>query len=348
MDLINAWAAILIFSIFMYVVLDGFDLGVGIIFPFFADSSQRDVMINSIAPVWDGNETWLIFTGVCLLAIFPKAYSILLPALYIPVIAMLLGLVFRGVAFEFREAGGAWKLRWDILFHIGSVVVAFSQGIILGSVIQGTTIFNGQFAGYWLDWLSPFTLFTGLAVVIGYALMGASWLVMKTTDGMQQKARTISAFAITITFVALIIISLWTTDLNQYYFDKWFNWPGYWFTLLIPLMSIIATTWFIYGLYKQSQFTQKQATEKQVTAKHQSTPFLASIALFASGYIGVLYNLYPYILPPNLTFKAAAAPDSSLHFLIIGTLVMLPIVVSYFVYSHYVFRGKVKPKELDY
>jgi len=332
MDLITTWATILIFAIFMYVALDGFDLGVGILFPFFAERQHRDQMINSIAPFWDGNETWLIFTGVCLLGIFPKAYSILLPALYIPVIAMLLGLVFRGVAFEFREAGGKWKLSWDLLFHIGSVVVAFAQGIILGSVIQGIDIQNGQFVGNWLAWFSPFSLFTGFAVVVGYALIGASWLFMKTSGTLQQNAGLYSLYALATTFIALIIISFWTTNLNQYYFNKWFDWPVCWFTLIIPLLSITATACFIYGLYKQ---------------QHR-TPFLASIALFASGYIGVLYNLYPYILPPSLTFKAAAAPDSSLHFLLIGTLIMLPIVVGYFIYSHWVFRGKVQTDEETY
>ncbi|GAB6071301.1 cytochrome d ubiquinol oxidase subunit II [Thiomicrorhabdus hydrogeniphila] len=325
MDLITTWTAILIFALFMYVVLDGFDLGVGILLPFFAERKHRDQMVNSITPFWDGNETWLIFTGVCLLGIFPKSYSILLPALYIPVIAMLLGLVFRGIAFEFREMNQAWKLRWDIVFHIGSVVVAFAQGVILGSLIQGIDTQNGQFVGNWLAWMSPFALFTGFAVVVGYALMGASWLFMKTTLNLQEKVRLYSAYALAITFITLMIISFWTTNLNQYYFNKWFDWPRCWFTLLIPLLSITAILWFIYGLYKQ---------------QHR-IPFLASITLFASGYIGVLYNIYPYILPPSLTFKAAAAPDSSLHFLLMGTLIMLPIVASYFIYSHWVFKGKV-------
>jgi len=332
MDLITAWAAILIFAIFMYVALDGFDLGVGILLPLFAEPQHRDDMINSIAPFWDGNETWLIFTGVCLLGIFPKAYSILLPALYLPVIGMLLGLVFRSVAFEFRKTGGTWKLRWDILFHIGSVIVAFTQGIILGSVIQGIDIQNGQFVGNWLAWLSPFSLFTGFAVVVSYALIGASWLFMRTRGTLQQKAKLYSLYALATTFIALIIISLWTTSLNQYYFNRWFDWPDCWFTLLIPLLSIAATSWFIYGLDKQQHHT----------------PFVASIVLFVSSYIGVLYNLYPYILPPSLTFKAAAAPDSSLHFLLVGTLIMLPIVVSYFIYSHWVFKGKAKTSEKTY
>lgn len=330
MDIINVWIAILAFSVFMYVVLDGFDLGVGILFPLAANAQQKDQMIEAIAPVWDGNETWLIFTGVCLLAIFPKAYAALLSLLYIPVITMLLGLVFRGVAFEFREAGGHWKALWDSLFHLASVLVGFMQGMILGALIQGVNV-QSQSAQTWHDWMTPFTLMTGISVVFGYALMGASWLIVKTDGLLQETAHKATRITLGITFGSLVLISAWTPWLNPTYFHKWFSGSltGSTMMIVIPLICIIAALLILTGINRHRSYQ----------------PFLGSVILFASGYIGVLFNLYPNIVPPDMTFQSAAAPESSLTFLLPGTLVLLPIVTSYFIYLHWVFRGKVHPAD---
>jgi cytochrome d ubiquinol oxidase subunit II len=332
MDLVNIWVGILAFSIFMYVVLDGFDLGVGIAFLWIRDAKQRDQMISSIAPVWDGNETWLIFTGVCFFGIFPEAYSIMLSSLYIPVITMLLGLVFRGVAFEFREAGGIWKSWWDNVFNGGSILVAFTQGIILGSLIQGINIVDGHYIGNWFDWATPFSFFIGLAVVGGYTLIGTAWLILKTTGLLQTRARHNSTMALVFTFITLMIVSIWTPFLNGSYFHKWFSLTGDKIAIIIPLLSVLAVVGYIYGIKK----------------RRQSIPFMASILLFISGYLGVIYTMYPYILPPSLTFEAAAAPVSSLKFLLSGTLVLLPLVTGYFIYSHWVFRGKISNNPESY
>ncbi|MPQ77132.1 cytochrome d ubiquinol oxidase subunit II [Hydrogenovibrio sp. JE_KL2] len=327
MTIIDIWIGILAFSIFLYVVLDGFDLGVGILFPMTKNAAQRDEMIASIAPVWDGNETWLIFTGVCLFGVFPKAYAILLSALYLPVIAMLIGLVFRGVAFEFRQADGHWKTFWDAGFHIGSVVVGFMQGVILGSLIQGLPIADGHYAGTAFGWITPFSLMTGLGVVTGYALMGAAWLWIKTHNEIHDMAETAVKVSLTLTFFSLGIISLWTPFLNPDYLHKWFDSSTISNHLMlgIPVLSVLSALLILYGLNKS----------------RTALPFFGSILLFASGYIGVLYNLYPHIIPPNLTFADAASPESSLTFLLPGTLVLLPLVLGYFIYSHWVFRGKV-------
>ncbi len=219
-----------------YVVLDGFDLGVGILFPFVEGEAERDEMMNSVAPVWDGNETWLVLGGGGLLAVFPLAYAVIMPALYAPIIAMLLALIFRGVAFEFRWKTRRGKFLWDWAFAGGSTLAAFAQGIALGALVQGIPVANRAYAGGWWDWLTPFSLLTGVALVIGYALLGATWLVYKTEGHVQQEAYRFAAVTGAGTLLAIGIVSLWTPFLNPTFMARWLAWPQVLYTAPVPLL----------------------------------------------------------------------------------------------------------------
>lgn len=325
MTLIDSWILILAFAILMYVVLDGFDLGVGILMPFISEEESRAKMIASIAPVWDGNETWLIFSGVGLFAVFPKVYAILFSAIYVPAIAMLIGLIIRGVAFEFREIKPHWRQLWDFAFSIGSYTVAFMQGIILASLLQGIPIEQGQYAGNGWEWLTPFAFVTGVSVVFGYALMGGTWLVMKVDGKLQHRCRQLSLIALITTSIGLVAISVWTPTLNTYYFHKWLSSTGVLWALSIAVLS----AFFVFGVIKTLKSHRVYA------------PFWASIGLFISGFAGILFTLYPYALPPFITFEKAASSQQSLSFLLSGTLIILPIILVYFSYIHWTFRGKV-------
>jgi cytochrome d ubiquinol oxidase subunit II len=325
-DLPLVWAAVIAFAVLAYVVMDGFDLGVGILFPLVPYGVDRDVMMNSVAPVWDGNETWLVLGGGGLLAVFPLAYSILMPALYAPVIAMLLALIFRGVAFEFR-----WKTQqgqrpvWDWGFAAGSTVAAFAQGISLGALVQGIPVADRAYAGGWWDWLTPFSLLTGVAVVVGYALLGATWLVFKTTGDLQQRARRWALVSGAATVALIVIVSLWTPFLESAYWGRWFGWPQIVFVAPVPLLVAVAAWTLFSGLRRGAELS----------------PFLAALALFVLGYIGLLVSFYPYLVPTSVTFREAAAPDKSLGFLLAGSVVLLPMILAYTAYSYWVFRGKV-------
>jgi len=328
-DLPTIWAAIIAFAVLAYVVLDGFDLGVGILFPLFPERHDRDVMTNSVAPVWDGNETWLVLGGGGLMAVFPLAYATVLPALYMPIILMLLGLVFRGVAFEFRwrtVRGSGW---WDRGFWIGSTIAAFMQGIALGALVQGIRVENRLYAGGWWDWLTPFTVVTGLAVVVGYALLGATWLNLKTTGELQQHARRVSMYTGVGTIVLIGIVSLWSPFIDQVYFERWFSWPTAFFSAFVPTLIALCGLALWHGL---------------TTDKHLQ-PFLAALGLFVLSFAGLGISFYPYIVPGSLTIHEAAAPESSLFFLLVGAIILVPIILIYTAYSYWVFRGKIDPEE---
>ena len=328
-DLPTIWAGLIAFAILAYIVLDGFDLGVGILFSLFRDEPDRDVMTNSIAPVWDGNETWLVLGGGGLLAVFPLAYATVLPALYAPLIAMLLGLVFRGVAFEFRVRTKRWRPLWNFGFMAGSSVAAFSQGIALGALVQGIHIANRTYAGGWWDWLTPFSLTTGVAVVAGYALLGATWLNLKTTGKLQGRVRRL-AYIFGLTTLGLIgVVSLWTPFINRLYFTRWFSWPTAIFSGLMPLLLLGCAFALWQGL----------------RAEKHLQPFLAALGLFVLSYAGIGISFYPYIVPGALTFQQAAAPDSSLAFLLTGASVLVPIILAYTGYAYWVFRGKIRPED---
>ncbi len=328
-DLAFAWYAIIGFAVLMYVVMDGFDLGVGLLFPFVKDPRKRDIMTNTIAPVWDGNETWLVLGGGGLYAVFPLAYSVALTALYAPLIAMLLALVFRGVAFEFRFKDPGHKVWWDRAFYGGSAVATFSQGIVIGAFVQGIDTEGRLYAGGWFDWLTPFSLFCGVALLVGYALLGAAWLVMKTEGDLQSRCY---EFLVPLSFwilLAILIVSLWTPFLNADIAKRWFTWPNIaWFSPVPLLVALTAVLLF-----------------RSILKRHEVQPFIFSLLLFILAYAGLGISLFPNIIPPDITYVQAAAPDSSLKFLLVGASVLVPVILIYTAYGYWVFRGKVRGDE---
>ncbi len=328
-DLSFIWAGLIAFAVLAYVVLDGFDLGVGILFPLFPERHDRDVMTNSIAPVWDGNETWLVLGGGGLMAVFPLAYATVLPALYIPIILMLLGLIFRGVAFEFRFRTTRWRPVWDWGFAAGSIIAAAMQGIALGALVQGIRIADRQYAGGWWDWLTPFSILTGVALVVGYALLGATWLNLKTSGVLQAQARRYAMIAGVGTLALIGAVSIWTPFLDTVYFQRWFGFPTAFFSAFVPLLLAACAFALWHGL---------------TTDKHLQ-PFLAALGLFVLSFVGLGISFYPYIVPGALTIAEAAAPDSSLSFLLVGAVFLIPIILAYTGYAYWVFRGKVDPEE---
>lgn len=328
-DLALIWAGLIAFAVLAYVVMDGFDLGIGILFPFLKDSHQRDLAMNSVAPVWDGNETWLVLGGGGLFAVFPLAYSTILPALYAPIIALLLGLVFRGVSFEFRARADKSRFLWDFGFAGGSMVAALAQGIALGALVQGIPVEDRAYAGGWWDWLTPFSVLTGVALVVGYALLGATWLVMKTEGEPARYARRASWITGVATFVLIGVVSVITPFLNPVYLDRWFAWPTMIFSFVVPAL-LLGCAWLLY---------------RGLVLERDAQPFLAALGIFVLCYVGILIGFYPYIVPPSISIWQAAAPDSSLKFLLVGALVLIPVILAYTAYAYWVFRGKVDPHE---
>lgn len=321
------FALVLAFAIFAYVVMDGFDLGLAILFPFFPARHDRDVMMNSVAPVWDGNETWLVLGGGGLFAAFPLGYAVLLPALYAPLIAMLLGLVFRGVAFEFRWRVDKERNVWDLAFFGGSLVAALAQGIALGAVLQGINVSGRAYAGGWWDWLSPFSVLTGVATVTAYCLLGATWLVMKTSGRLQERAYELTRTLLFATLAFIVIISAATPFLQGHYWQRWFTFPNVVLTAPVPL----AVALFAWGLLHS------------LATRRQALPFILSLCLFAVTFGGLGVSLWPYIVPEKITIWQAAAPEASQSFLIVGVGILVPIILAYTAYSYWIFRGKVDP-----
>ena len=328
-DLALVWAGLIAFAVLAYVCLDGFDLGVGICFPFFPNESDRDLMVNTVAPVWDGNETWLVLGGGGLFAVFPLAYATILPALYAPIIIMLLGLIFRGVAFEYRWRSKDRRAWWDIAFCLGSAVAAFSQGVALGALVQGIRVEDRAYVGGWFDWLTPFSLLTGGALLVGYALLGATWLLMKTDGPVHVRCAMIARRAGWTTVALIGLVSLVTPTLLPHYLNRWFTWPTAMFSVIVPLL-VLACTWHL-----MTGLSRADARR----------PFFASLGLFVLCYIGILISFYPHMVPPSLTIWDVAAPDTSLRFLLAGAVVLLPIILAYTGYAYWVFRGKVDPND---
>ena len=320
------WFVIIATAVILYVLLDGFDLGVGILFPFAPSDQCRDRMMNSIAPFWDGNETWLVLGGGGLFAAFPLAYAVVMPALYFPVILMLLGLIFRGVAFEFRyKATGKSMRLWDYSFHFGSLVAAFMQGMFLGGLVQGIKVDGRSFAGGALDWLNAFSVMTGFALVCGYALLGATWVVMKTDGTTQDWARKCASYVLFYVALFMALVSLWMPLMNADVKTLWFSSPNIFLLLPVPLLTVamFVTIW------------------RDLRKHREYRPFLLSVGLFLMGYIGLGISLWPYVVPFEITiWQAAAAPESQ-SLMLVGTILMLPLVLAYTGYCYYLFRGKV-------
>jgi len=319
------WIVLIAVAIFMYVLLDGFVLGTGILFPFAPDDEARDTMMTSVAPIWDGNETWLVLGGGGLFAVFPLAYSIVLPALYLPFIFMLLALVFRGVAFEFRFKSGKNRHLWDKAFTGGSVVATFFQGVILGTFVSGFSLEGTRYVGGTFDWLTPFGLIVGLAMVAGYALLGSTWLIMKAPGELEQWARRVTIPLLASVVVFLAVISMWVPFLENQIAERWFTLPNLFYLSPVPLLTAVAG----YLLFRKT------------TGDGHASPFLLAIVLFTLGYAGLAISLWPNIVPHQISFWEAAAAPESQQFLLIGSLIALPAVFGYTAYSYYVFRGKV-------
>ena len=328
-DLPFIWAALIAIGVLAYILLDGFDLGVGILFLTFKPGEQRDIAMNSVAPVWDGNETWLVLGGGGLFAVFPLAYAVIMPALYAPIIAMLLALVFRGVAFEYRWRTQRGRFLWDWSFALGSIAATFAQGIALGALVQGIPVEGRAYAGGWWDWLTPFSVLTGISLVVGYMLLGATWLVLKTEGDIQQQARDYAWRAGLATLVLIGVVSLWTPYLNPAYLERWFAWPTAIFSVIVPVLVLVCAWLLLSGL--------KRGADLQ--------PFLAAQTMFVLCFIGIGISFYPFIVPTSVTIWQAAAPDNSLAFLLVGALVLLPLIIGYTAYAYWVFRGKVRPGE---
>lgn len=332
MDLTVIWASIIALGIFMYVALDGFDLGVGLIFPFFPDDRERDLMMNSVAPVWDGNETWLVLGGAALFAAFPAVYAIALPALYLPVVFMLASLIFRGVSFELRGRANRTKNLWNLAFIAGSAGASFFQGIILGAWLQGIPVADMSFAGDAFFWLTPFSLLSGLGVMGAYALLGACWLAMKTSGDLQRRLHRL-IWPLTLVLLAFMAaVSVWTPLADPQAKARWFDSGLLGPLLVVPfLVAVIAVLMRI-----------------AVVRRSDSRPFLLALALMLLGYVGLLVTVWPYAIPASITFEQAAAPRSSQRFALIGALVILPVILAYTTAGYWVFRGKVARHDQTY
>ena len=325
LDLVPLWAAILALGVFMYVLLDGFDLGVGILFPFAPDDRARDTMMASVAPIWDGNETWLVLGGLALLAAFPLAFAVIIPAVYFPILFMLLGLIFRGVAFEFRHMSHAHRV-WDRSFFGGSLIATFAQGVVLGTYVQGIPVAGRAYVGGGLDWATPFALLTGAGLIAGYALIGACWLVMKTDGALKEwacaKARLLAVFVGA--FIAMV--SVWTPVVQPQVFARWFVWPNIAWLSPVPLVTLALFVWLWRAL----------------GAKRDVAPFFVAIGLFAMCYLGLGISIWPMVVPYTISLWSAASASKSQAFLVIGTVFLLPVIIMYTGWSYWVFRGKVR------
>jgi len=326
-DFVPIWTIILGVGIFLYVLLDGFDLGVGILYRFAPDATARNLMMNSISPIWDGNETWLILGSVGLMAAFPLAFAILMPALYFPILLMLLSLIFRGVAFEFRYRDSPNRTFWDHGFAAGSVLATFAQGIVLGSFIQGFKVEGRHFAGGSLDCFTPFSLLTGACLVFGYTLLGAGWLIMKTEGDLQRRARHWGLMALAGVAVAVVAVSIWTPVMSAEIRERWFSWPNFLILLPVPVITALLALWTWRAIVSETD---------------EYAPFAGGILLFVMSYIGITISLWPMIVPHQFTLWQAASSPSTQAFLLVGTLLLLPVILTYTAWSYWVFRGKVR------
>lgn len=328
----DIWAAIIAFAVLTYVVLDGFDLGIGILFPFLGSDENRTRAMNSIAPVWDGNETWLVMGGGGLLAVFPLAYGVILNALYVPLIIMLLALAFRGVAFEFRGKTRRWKPLWDKAFFGGSLIATLAQGAVLGGLLQGPAVTGRSFSGGPMDWLSWFSLGTALALVAGYVMLGAAWIVLKTSKDLYDRARRIGERALIVTLGFIGLASLATPFLTPDYFQRWFAWPGGLLSALVPILLLGAGI----GYWRA------------IRSDRGLIAYLSGIAIFVLSFAGLGLSIFPYIVPMSITIREAASGTSSLMFTFVGAAIFLPIILAYTAYAYWVFRGKTSEHEHHY
>jgi len=330
-DISVIWVAIIVFATLMYIIMDGFDLGIGMLFYFERDPQSRDVMVNSVAPVWDGNETWLVLGGAGLFGAFPLAYAVIIDALTIPLTAMLIGLIFRGVAFEFRfKATPSHRKFWDYSFAGGSLLATFSQGIVVGSMINGFEVEGRRFVGSSLDWLTPFNLFCGLGLMVAYSLLGTTWLVMKSEGALQIHMRHLTRRVLLALVGVIAVVSIWTPLGWQYVSDRWFSLPNFFWFLPVPLLVGVFSLW----IWRLS-----------LNPNSHVMPFILTLGLIFLGFSGLGISLWPNLIPPSITLWDAAAPPSSQLFMLVGTLLIIPVILVYTAWSYYVFRGKISGNE---
>lgn len=330
-DIPVIWFVIIVFATLMYIVMDGFDLGIGILFGFVPNAHERDVMMNSVAPVWDGNETWLVLGGAGLFGAFPLAYAVITDALAIPLTAMLIGLIFRGVAFEFRsKATPSHQKFWDYSFVSGSLLATFSQGMVVGAVINGFEVADRRFAGSALDWLTPFSLFCGLGLVVAYMLLGTTWLIMKSEGALQQRMRELTRHTLLALMAVIAVVSVWTPLGWPSVAERWFTLPNFYWFVPVPVLVIALSLW----IWRLSAHPGSHAR-----------PFLLTLGLIFLGFSGLGISLWPNIIPPHITLWEASAPPASQLFMLVGTLLIIPVILVYTAWSYYVFRGKVSGTE---
>ena len=322
-------AAVIALAVAMYVVLDGFDLGVGILFPYFGSESERDQVMNSVAPFWDGNETWLVLGGTGLFVAFPLAYALIMPALYVPVILMLLALVFRGVAFEFRWVAKPHHHRWDVAFAAGSTTAAFAQGLILGGLLHGIPVAGDHFAGGPFEWLTPFSLMCGASLVIGYALLGACWIIMKTSAAAEQRARHLARPLLVALLACIALVSVWTPLEFPRIAQRWFGWPNLLYLSPVPLLTaaLAVSAWV------------------GIRGRHPRPAFYSAVGVFLLAFAGLAISTVPYLVPPSVTLWQAAAAPHSQAFILAGMALLIPVILGYTVFVYRTFRGKVRPGE---
>jgi cytochrome bd ubiquinol oxidase subunit II len=326
LDLVPIWTLLLAFTVAYYVLFDGFDLGVGMLYRLAPHAAWRPIIMRSILPVWDGNETWLVLGGLGLLGAFPLAFAIIIPAVYFPIIIMLLALVFRGVAFEFRFKSPLAQRFWDAGFSIGSAVATLAQGVVLGTFIQGFNVSGRQFAGSSLDWVSPFAALTAVSLVFGYGLLGAGWLIIKTGGELQAWSRRAARVCLVGVVLAIVAVSIWTPLLNEWVAHRWFSLPNLFWLLPIPvLMALVAISIWL-----------------ALDGDNEFWPFLGAVLLFLLSFLGIAVSLWPFIVPYHYTLWQAAAVESTQAFLLIGTLLLIPFILVYTAWSYWVFRGKVR------
>jgi len=322
-------ALLLGFAVVMYVVLDGFDLGIGMLFPLYPEEAERDQVMNSVAPFWDGNETWLVLGGVTLWAAFPKAFAVILPALYIPSVVLLLALIFRGVAFEFRWVAKPGHRKWDLSFAAGSTLAAFAQGLILGGLLEEIPVRDGQFAGTPLGWLSPFSLMCGVAVTVGYALLGATWLMMKTTGTVEQRARRLGPKLLLALLAFIVLVSIWTPLQFERVATRWFSLPNVFFLAQVPVATALFAWLCWWGMRRGRPLL----------------PFIAATVLFLLAFFGLVISNVPYLVPPTITVWDAASHPTSQIFYLVGASILLPLILAYTVLVFWLFRGRLGPGE---
>jgi len=333
------WAFLIATAVFLYVCMDGFDLGVGILFPWIRGREDRDLAVNTIAPVWDGNETWLILGGGGLFGVFPLAYATIMPAVYMPIIVMLLALIFRGVAFEmrFRAANDAQRRWWDRSFSGGSYVATFSQGVVLGALVQGIRVEGRAYAGGWWDWLSPFSVLTGVALLAGYGMLGACWLVWKTEGEMQDQVRALGHRMTVLTLGFIGLVSLVVPFLLPAFRARWFDFPWILTALPVPVLVVVLTWRLFRGLAEAGH-----NPDNRRLVWRDGIPFACALGLFFLAYTGLGISMWPMIVPPDITIWEAASPRSSQLFMLVGAVVLIPVILAYTAYVYWLFRGKIK------